>query len=205
DRELLVVRRRVVVVQSGMHDRVIGGEVKCMRIPVEDPLHRDLRENAREVLDVELCFLRAADRVEGLSAARAGRAETDASERLLDLARTRAGATRSEVGRLADLAGIASTVARPGAEGRVVNVVRRTGVVVEQEVVALRVLPELLTGEAEELPTRVLELLGNLARNVVVGREADLVFAVRRQRPGRHDEVGPGARSRRGAGLGRAG
>ena len=54
---------------------------------------------------------------------------------------------------------------------------------------ALRILPQLLAGEAEIGPRRILELLRHLIRDVVVGREADLVLAVRLELPGRHLEL----------------
>src|SRR5262249_34403849 len=158
---------------------------------------RDLREDAVDVLDVELRLLRAANGEEGLCAPLTARAEADAGEGLLDLAGAGSAATRGEVGRLAGLARRLAAVARPGAGRGVVDVVGRAEVAVQDEVMALRILAQLLAGEAEVLTARVEELGGNLGRDVVVGGEAELVLAVRLEVPGRHDELNALVRRRR--------
>src|SRR5262249_17721014 len=157
DRVLLAARE--VVVQPGVHRGVFVGQVEGVRVPVEDPLHRDLCEDAVDVADGGLGLLGTADGVEALPAA--GWTEPDAGERLLDRARTGAAPARREVRRLALLPRALPPVARPLAEGRVVHA-RRAEVAIEDQVVALRILPQLLPREAEHGPGRILELLGDL-------------------------------------------
>src|SRR5690606_1687241 len=118
------------------------------------------------------------------------RTVADARERRLRLAAAEAAAARRQIGRLARLAMTLAAGAGPRAERRIgdvdalgAEVLRR---VVEDQVVALRILPQLEALEAEHAV--VLELGRNLIGDVVVGREAELVLALRRQVPLRHHE-----------------
>ena len=177
-----------------MHRGVLVGQVEGVRVPVEDALHRHLREHAVGELGRGLRLLRPADGVEVLT--EAARAETDARERLLDLARADAAAARREIGRLAGLSRLVAAIAGPCAERRIVDVVGRPEVAVENQVMALRILSQVLGGEAEHGAAGILELLGHLCADVVVRREADLVLAVRLEVPRRHDELEAGRRRR---------
>src|SRR5262249_45759294 len=155
---------------------------------------RNLREDAVDVVDARLRLLRATDR--GRHHGAVARPEADAREGLLDGGHAEAGTARGEIRRLALLPVPVAAVARPRPEGGIVHVAPAE-VAIQDEVVALRVLSQLLAREPEHRPARVLELLRHLARDVVVGGEADLVLAVRLEMPRRHHELDAVAGSRR--------
>ena len=77
------------------------------------------------------------------------------------------------------------------------NIIGRTDVAVENQVVALGILPQVVGGEAEHGAGGILELLRHLGADVVIRREAQLVLAMRFEMPGRHDELEASAGRRR--------
>src|SRR5690606_30883321 len=108
-----------------------------------------------------LRLLRAAD-LDARHAALHRWSEAGAGEAVAVLGRAEPAAARRQVRRLARLARALAALARPRAEGRVVDVLHRHARVVQDEVVALRVLTQLARLEAEVLPARVAVLLGHL-------------------------------------------
>src|SRR5262249_61150833 len=107
---------------------------------------------------------------------------------LLDRGHAEAGAARGEIRRLALLPVPVAAVARPRPEGGIVHVAPAE-VAIQDEVVALRVLPELLAREPEHRPAGILELLRYLARDVGVGVERDLVPPVHFEVPRQHHDL----------------
>ena len=178
----------VAVVEPSVHCRVLVGQVEGMRVPEEDALGWCGGPHARGEVDVRLGLLRAADLGVVEEPTRQLGAVPDAGERLLHLAPADAAPARREVGRLADLTVLLPPGAGPGAERRVVDLRDGAEEQVQDEVVALRILPEGLR-VPEEVAERIRELGRHLVREVEVGREAELVLAVRRELPGRHDEL----------------
>src|SRR5262249_50731454 len=83
------------------------------------------------------------------------------------------------------------------AKRRIVDVAHRSARIVQDQVVTLRVLTQLLSREAEVVAAWIAELGRNLAADVVVRRDADLVLAVRRKVPGGKLKLHPLALSRR--------